>query len=185
MNTSDSDLKVNRNIYPHAVTWDRMRHIGPKSGQLEPLGNYPPFSYSDKCRTKKASKYVKRVLPLFHAVIVKQCRTIPKNYAEYFKFTFLLGQRRLHWANGPVVSTILNPAYNDASKKICPRPIVYSRLPANNLLEMYETQGRNIHLVNKNYAPFEPGHFSTYKVVGTFPTSPFHFPPVEHVFPTT
>ena len=110
MKTSDSDLKVNRNIYPDAVTWDRMRLIGPKSGQLEPLGNYPPFSYSDKCRTKKAFKYVKRVLPLFHAVIVKQCRTIPKNYAEYFKFTFLLGQRRLHLANGLVVSTILNPA---------------------------------------------------------------------------
>ena len=33
--TSDSDRKVNRNIYPDAVTCDRMRLIGPKSGQLE------------------------------------------------------------------------------------------------------------------------------------------------------
>ena len=36
MKTSDSDLKVNRNIYPDAVTCDRMRLIGPKSGQLGP-----------------------------------------------------------------------------------------------------------------------------------------------------
>ena len=37
MKTSDSDLKVNRNIYPDAVTCDRMRLIGPKSGQLGPI----------------------------------------------------------------------------------------------------------------------------------------------------
>ena len=36
MKTSDSDLKVNRNIYPDAVTFDRMRLIGPKSGHLGP-----------------------------------------------------------------------------------------------------------------------------------------------------
>ena len=30
MKTSDSDLKVNRNMYPDAVTCDRMRLIGPK-----------------------------------------------------------------------------------------------------------------------------------------------------------
>ena len=35
--TSDSDRKVNRNIYPEAVTRDRMRLIDPKSGQLEPI----------------------------------------------------------------------------------------------------------------------------------------------------
>ena len=35
--TSDSDRKVNRNIYPDAVTRDRMRLIDPKSGQLEPI----------------------------------------------------------------------------------------------------------------------------------------------------
>ena len=35
MKTSDSDLKVNRNIYPDAVTCDRT------------------FSHSDECRTKK------------------------------------------------------------------------------------------------------------------------------------
>ena len=35
--TSDSDRKVNRNIYPDAVTGDRMRLIDPKSGQLEPI----------------------------------------------------------------------------------------------------------------------------------------------------
>ena len=34
---SDSDRKVNRNIYPDAVTRDRMRLIDPKSGQLEPI----------------------------------------------------------------------------------------------------------------------------------------------------
>ena len=28
MKTSDSDLKVNRNIYPDAITCDRMRLIG-------------------------------------------------------------------------------------------------------------------------------------------------------------
>ena len=35
--TSDSDRKVNRNIYSDAVTRDRMRLIDPKSGQLEPI----------------------------------------------------------------------------------------------------------------------------------------------------
>ena len=34
MQASDSDLKVNRNIYPDAVTCDRMRLIGPKCDQL-------------------------------------------------------------------------------------------------------------------------------------------------------
>ena len=37
MKTSDSDLKVNRKIYPDAVTCDRMRLIGPKSDQLGPI----------------------------------------------------------------------------------------------------------------------------------------------------
>ena len=37
MKTSDSDLKVNRNIYPDAVTCDRMRLIGPKCDQLGPI----------------------------------------------------------------------------------------------------------------------------------------------------
>ena len=37
MKTSGSDLKVNRNIYPDAVTCDRMRLIGPKCDQLGPL----------------------------------------------------------------------------------------------------------------------------------------------------
>ena len=39
MKTSDSDLKVSRNIYicPDAVTCDRMRLIGPKFGQLGPI----------------------------------------------------------------------------------------------------------------------------------------------------
>ena len=32
--TLDSDLKVNRNIYPDAVAYDRMRLIGPKSVEL-------------------------------------------------------------------------------------------------------------------------------------------------------
>ena len=35
--TLDSDRKVNRNMYPDAVTRDRMRLIDPKSGQLEPI----------------------------------------------------------------------------------------------------------------------------------------------------
>ena len=35
--TSDSDRKVNRNIYPDAVTRDRMHLIDPKSGQLGPI----------------------------------------------------------------------------------------------------------------------------------------------------
>ena len=34
---SGSDRKVNRNIYPDAVTRVRMRLIDPKSGQLEPI----------------------------------------------------------------------------------------------------------------------------------------------------
>ena len=34
MKTSNSALKVDRNIYPDAVTCDRMCLIGPKSGQL-------------------------------------------------------------------------------------------------------------------------------------------------------
>ena len=37
MKTSDSDLKVNRNIYPDAVTCDRMRLTGPKCDQLGPI----------------------------------------------------------------------------------------------------------------------------------------------------
>ena len=39
MQTSDSDLKVNRNLYPDAVTHDRKRLIGPKSGQLGPINH--------------------------------------------------------------------------------------------------------------------------------------------------
>ena len=35
--TSDSDRKVTQNIYPDAVTHDRMHLIDPKSGQLEPI----------------------------------------------------------------------------------------------------------------------------------------------------
>ena len=35
--TSDNDRKVNRNIYPDAVTRDRMHLIDPKSGQLGPI----------------------------------------------------------------------------------------------------------------------------------------------------
>ena len=35
--TSDSDRKVNRNIYPDAGTRDRMHLIEPKSGQLGPI----------------------------------------------------------------------------------------------------------------------------------------------------
>ena len=35
--TSDSDRKVNRNIFPDAVTRDRMRLIDPKSDQLGPI----------------------------------------------------------------------------------------------------------------------------------------------------
>ena len=37
MNTSDSDLKVNRKMYADAVTCDRMRLIGPKFDQLGPI----------------------------------------------------------------------------------------------------------------------------------------------------
>ena len=39
MKTSDSDLKVNQNIYPDAATCDRMRLSGPKCDQLGP-NNY-------------------------------------------------------------------------------------------------------------------------------------------------
>ena len=34
---SDSDLKVNRNIYPDALTCDRMRLIGHMCDQLGPI----------------------------------------------------------------------------------------------------------------------------------------------------
>ena len=34
-----SDLKINRNIYPDVVTCDKMRLIGPKSGQLGPINH--------------------------------------------------------------------------------------------------------------------------------------------------
>ena len=37
MRTSDSDLKVNRNIYPDADTCYRLRLIGPKCDQLGPI----------------------------------------------------------------------------------------------------------------------------------------------------
>ena len=39
MKTSDSDVKVSRNVYPDALTWDRMRLIGIKSGQLGPINH--------------------------------------------------------------------------------------------------------------------------------------------------
>ena len=39
MKTSDSELKVNQNIYADAVTCDRMRLIDPKSGQLGPINH--------------------------------------------------------------------------------------------------------------------------------------------------
>ena len=64
METSDSDLKVNRNIYADERLDIYFR---------KPIGHYPTFSYSDECRTKKAFMYVKR-LPLFRAV-VKFCST--------------------------------------------------------------------------------------------------------------
>ena len=37
MNTSDSVLKVNRNMYPDAVAYDWMRLIGPKCDQFGPI----------------------------------------------------------------------------------------------------------------------------------------------------
>ena len=37
MKTSDSDLKVNQNIYPVAVICDRMRQIGPECDQFGPI----------------------------------------------------------------------------------------------------------------------------------------------------
>ena len=40
MKTSDSDLNINRNMYPDAVACDRMRLIGPKSGQLGPINHF-------------------------------------------------------------------------------------------------------------------------------------------------
>ena len=76
MKTSDSDLKVNRNIYPDAVTCDRMRLIGPKCDQLGPID----IVYLKNLFTlmsvgrEKLYKYVKRMLPLFRAV-VKFCST--------------------------------------------------------------------------------------------------------------
>ena len=36
---SDSELKVNRNIYPVVVTCDRMHLIGPMSGQVGPINH--------------------------------------------------------------------------------------------------------------------------------------------------
>ena len=39
MKAPDSDLKVNRSIYPDAVKCDRMPLIGPKSGQLGPINH--------------------------------------------------------------------------------------------------------------------------------------------------
>ena len=35
----DSDLKLNRKMYPGAVTCDMMHLIGPTSGQLGPINN--------------------------------------------------------------------------------------------------------------------------------------------------
>ena len=80
MKTSDSDLKANRNIYPDAVNVIGCVLIGPKCDQLGPINisGYifrltfrslsDVFTHSDECRTKKAFKYVKRMLPLFRAV---------------------------------------------------------------------------------------------------------------------
>ena len=54
MKTSDSDLKVNRNIYSVAVTCDRMRLIGPECDQLGPPINIVYLKSPNECRTKKA-----------------------------------------------------------------------------------------------------------------------------------
>ena len=43
---SDGDLKVNCNIYPDAVTRDRMRLVGPKSGQLGSVKGRSSFHLS-------------------------------------------------------------------------------------------------------------------------------------------
>ena len=39
MKMSDSDLKINQNIYPDTVTYDRMRLIGPEFDQLGPISH--------------------------------------------------------------------------------------------------------------------------------------------------
>ena len=39
MTMSDSDLKASQNIYPDAVTCDKMRLIGPRGGQLGPINH--------------------------------------------------------------------------------------------------------------------------------------------------
>ena len=52
-----------------------------------PFGHYPTFSYSDECWTKKAFKYVKRMLPLFPAV-VKFCST-NRLFNQWLPFSFL------------------------------------------------------------------------------------------------
>jgi len=58
MKTSDSDLKVNRSIYPDAVTCDRMRLICPKCDQLGPILSL--FSYWDS----SSKQYFRAVLLL-------------------------------------------------------------------------------------------------------------------------
>ena len=63
MKTSDSDLKVSRSIYPDAVTCDRMRLIGPKSGQLGPINHCLCFHTLMSVRRKKLSVYEKNAAP--------------------------------------------------------------------------------------------------------------------------
>ena len=64
--TSDSDRKVNRNIYPDAVTCDRMRLLDPKSGQLEPIHHCClTLFYTLVSVGQKSFQYDKIMLPLF------------------------------------------------------------------------------------------------------------------------
>ena len=70
MNTSDSDLKVNRNIYPDAVTCDRMRLIGPKCDQLGLISTV----YFKELSSKGARMW----LAIYH-----NCRKSSKNRVLY------------------------------------------------------------------------------------------------------
>ena len=58
-----------KSLFFHWDSSSKQRLIGPNWPLLGPIRCYLTFSYSDECRTKKAIKHVKRMLPLFRALV--------------------------------------------------------------------------------------------------------------------
>ena len=86
MKTSDSDLKVNRNIYPDAITCNRMRLIGLKCDQLGPINHCLLEEY--------------HCLPFLREIeLVTSCSKIHNREGgkQLLEFSRCFGRKRGHW----------------------------------------------------------------------------------------